>query len=180
MTPHLPTAPEVFILGSSDYGPQVAAYLGLPFCHAAFINERGTQQALDIYRRYYQPSERHPTPQAMICVFALAAETQDAARRLFATRARSRLNRDLGIRAPLQPPDEAMQGASPTELARAEQLAAQAFMGDGPTCAKKLADFASSLGVEHVALLTHAYDIEDRKRSFAILAREFGLKAEAA
>ena len=175
VTPQLPTAPEVFVLGSSDYGPQVAAYLGLPFCFAAFINEQGAEQALDIYREYYKPSERHPKPQAMACVFALAAETPEAARRIFATRARARLNRDRGIRSPLLPPEEALAGASTAELARVEQLAAQAFLGDGPTCAQKLRAYAERLGVQDLALLTQAYDIEDRKRSFALLAKEFAM-----
>ena len=177
VTPHTPGAPEVFVLGSSDYGPQVAAYLGLPFCHASFINERGTEQALEIYRRYYQPSERHPEPVAMACVFALAADTDAEARRVFASRARSRLNRDRGIRAPLQPPDEAMKGASAAELARADQLAAEAFLGDGPTCAGKLRAFAEKMDLQEIAVLTHAFNIEDRKKSFSILAGEFELMA---
>ncbi len=179
VTPQTPHAPEVFVLGSSDYGPQVAAYLGLPFCFAAFINERGAEQAFAIYRRHYQPSKRHPEPRAMVCVFALAADTQAEARRIFATRARSRLNRDLGIRAPLLPPEEAMAGASPAELVRADQLAAQAFLGDGPSCAAKLRAFAEKLDVQEIAVLTHAYRLSDRKRSFEILAREFGLQANA-
>ena len=175
VTPQTPHAPEVFVLGSSDYGPQVAAYLGLPFCFAAFINEPGAEQAFDIYRQHYQPSERHPKPHAMVCVFALAADTQEAARRIFSTRARSRLNRDRGIRAPLLPPDEALAGASAAELARADQLAASAFVGDGPACAMKLRDYGAKLGVQELAILTHAYHVADRKRSFEILAGEFGL-----
>ncbi len=175
VTPQTPNAPEVFVLGSSDYGPQVAAYLGLPFCFAAFINERGVAQALEIYRRHYQPSERHPTPYAMVCVFALAADSTAEARRLFQTRARSRLNRDRGIRAPMLPADAAMQDASPAEVARAEQLAAEAFLGDGPTCAARLRAYATQHDAQELALLTHTYELADRKRSFEILAREFGL-----
>ena len=58
-----PTVPEVWILGSSDYGAQVAAYFGLPFCFAHFITDgRGVEQALAIYREGYRPSERHPHP----------------------------------------------------------------------------------------------------------------------
>ncbi len=178
VTPRTPGAPEVFVLGSSDYGPQVAAYLGLPFCFATFINEQGTEQALEIYRRYYQPSERHPEPVAMACVFALAADTDDEARRVFASRARSRHNRDLGVRAPLLPPEEALAGASAAELARADQLAARAFLGDGPSCAARLRAFAEKAGLQELAILTHAFHVEDRKRSFEILAREFSLPAE--
>ena len=179
VTPSTPHAPHVFVLGSSDYGAQVAAYLGLPFCFAAFINERGAEQALEIYRRQYQPSERHREPHATVCVFALAADSQDEARRLFNTRARARINRDCGVRLPLMAPDEAMKGASAAETARAEQLMAQAFVGDGAACAARLRSYAAGLGIQGLALLTHAFHVADRKRSFEILAKEFGLTPPA-
>src|SRR5690349_7470855 len=82
-----PTAPEVWVLGSSDYGAQVAAYFGLPYCFAHFITEgRGTEQALALYRTQYRPSARHPSPHAALCVWAVAAETEAEAARLFASR----------------------------------------------------------------------------------------------
>src|SRR4051795_2400136 len=60
-----PTAPEPWILGSSDYGAQVAAYFGLPFCFAAFITDgRGTSEALQAYTTGYRPSEAYPAPHA--------------------------------------------------------------------------------------------------------------------
>ena len=53
--------PEVWILGSSDYGPQVAAYFGLPFCFAHFITDgRGVEQAMAVYREGYRPSRTPP------------------------------------------------------------------------------------------------------------------------
>ena len=74
-------SPEVWILGSSDYGAQVAAYFGLPFCFAHFISDgRGADQALgDLSRELIAPAQRHPAPHAAICVWAMAAETQDEA-----------------------------------------------------------------------------------------------------
>ena len=83
-----PTMPEVWILGSSDYGAQVAAYFGLPFCFAHFITDgRGVDQALAIYREGYRPSARHPGPHAALCVWAMAAETRTR-RRICSARAR--------------------------------------------------------------------------------------------
>ena len=59
------TSPELWILGSTDYGAQLGAYLGLPYAYAYFFTEgRGTEQALELYRRLYRPSERHPLPHA--------------------------------------------------------------------------------------------------------------------
>src|SRR6202020_3030352 len=74
--PMAATAPEIWILGSSDYGAQVAAYFGLPFCFAQFITEgAGLDQAFALYREGYRPSAEHPEPHGAICVWACAAET---------------------------------------------------------------------------------------------------------
>jgi luciferase family oxidoreductase group 1 len=176
LTPRPASAPEVWVLGSSDYGAQVAAYLGLPYCFAAFIADRGAEQALEIYRRYYQPSERHPEPYATACVFALAADTNEQARNVFATRARQRLNRDRGIRLPLVPWQEALADPrSPAEEMRFQQLTETALIGDGATCAAKLRSYAQSLELDELTILTHTYDIADRRRSFELLAKEFAL-----
>lgn len=92
------TTPQVWILGSSDYGAQVAAHFGLPYAFAwFFIDGRGGREALEIYRAAYRPSPRHPTPQATICVFALAADTDEEAQHHFTPRAKWRLLRDRGI-----------------------------------------------------------------------------------
>jgi luciferase family oxidoreductase group 1 len=177
VTPRTPGAPEVWVLGSSDYGAQVAAYLGLPFCFAAFINERGCEAALATHRQLYRPSERWPTPFSTACVFALAAETTDEARRVFATRARSRLNRDLGIRTPLLPPDEALADLGPAERSRVDQIMTESIWGDGETCARKLEALAAKWGIDEIVVLTHTYAVEDRKRSFEVLAKHCGLAA---
>src|SRR3984957_2843616 len=103
-----PTTPEVWILGSSDYGAQVAAYFGLPFCFAHFIGDGlGVEQALAIYRGNYRSSARHPGPHAAICVWAMAAETEEEAAYLFRSRQMWRLNRDRGLFTALLSPEEA-------------------------------------------------------------------------
>src|SRR5579875_1643674 len=81
--PQGPTKPQVWILGSSDYGAQVAAYFGLPYCFAHFITDgRGMEQALSIYRDGFRPSPHLAAPHAAICVWALAAESDAEAERL--------------------------------------------------------------------------------------------------
>ena len=103
-----PTMPEVWILGSSDYGAQVAAYFGLPFCFAHFIGDgRGAEQALAVYREGYRPRAATPTPHAAVCVWAMAAETQEEAAYLFRSREMWRLNRDRGLFTALMSPEEA-------------------------------------------------------------------------
>src|SRR6478672_437001 len=78
-----PTTPELWILGSSDYGARLAAHFGLPYAFAYFFSDgRGVEQALDLYRRNYRPSPRYPEPQATICVWAMSADTEAEARHL--------------------------------------------------------------------------------------------------
>ncbi len=102
------TVPEMWILGSSSYGAQVAAHFGLPYCFAWFFSDgRGGRQALELYRETYQPSERHPEPHMGICVWALASDTAEEAQHHFTSRAVWRLSRDRGIFLPFEAPDVA-------------------------------------------------------------------------
>jgi luciferase family oxidoreductase group 1 len=173
------TTPEIWILGSSDFGPQVAAYFGLPFCFAHFITEgRGLDQAFALYREGYRPSARHPTPHSALCVWACTAETTDEAARLFSSREISRLNRDKGIYTALPSPEEAAAYVlSDTDKARRERLRARSIYGTPDVVGAKLRALAEEYQVEEIAILTTLHDPEARRRSYALLAAEFGMKA---
>jgi luciferase family oxidoreductase group 1 len=172
--PSGPTAPEVWILGSSDSGAQVAAYFGLPFCFAHFITDgRGVEQALAVYREGYRPSALHPTPQAALCVWAMAAATQDEAAYLFRSREVWRLNRDRGIFTALASPEEAAaQRYSDAEMARIERLRSRAFYGTPDFVASRLQALADEHGVQEVAILTTLHDPLPRQRSYTLLANQ--------
>jgi len=174
-----PTMPEVWILGSSDYGAQVAAYFGLPFCFAHFITDgRGTAEALSVYRDTYRPSARHPAPHAAICVWVLAAETQEEAAYLFRSRELWRLGRDRGIYTALLSPEEAAAHVySEGELTRLNRMRERALYGTPEMVAAKLRSLADAHQVEEIAILTTLHDPEARRRSYTLLAREFGLRA---
>jgi luciferase family oxidoreductase group 1 len=172
--PSGPTMPEVWILGSSDYGAQVAAYFGLPFCFAHFISDgRGVEQALAVYRQGYRPSVRHPAPHAAICVWAMAAATQEEAAYLFRSREMWRLNRDRGIYTALLSPEEASARAlSEAEEARLDRLRARSYFGTPDVVSGKLLALAAEQGVEEIAILTTLHDPEARRRSYTLLADE--------
>jgi luciferase family oxidoreductase group 1 len=176
-----PTRPELWILGSSDYGAQLAAHFGLPYAYAYFFSDgRGAAEALDLYRRRYRPSPDHPKPQATICVWALAADTEAEARRLAQSREHSRITRELGIREALLPPDEA--GAYPyTEVQRATlaSMRRKAFVGTGPQVAERLHALARELELDELVIVTWTYDPAPRHRSYELLARAFGLVPSA-
>jgi len=71
------------------------------------------EQALDLYRKNYRPSEINPKPIATICVWALAADTEEEALRQFKARESSMIDRKEGIRLPFMPPGEAERPYSP-------------------------------------------------------------------
>jgi luciferase family oxidoreductase group 1 len=176
--PQGPTAPDPWILGSSEYGAQVAAYFGLPFCFAAFITDgRGTAEALESYRVSFRPSPGCPAPHAAICVWALAADDAAEAERQFLSRAAWRLGRDRGVFAPLPSPEEAgVLELSEAERERMARIRSRAIVGTGPQVAGQLQALARHHGVDEVVILTTVHDPSARQRSYAAIAEAAGLK----
>ena len=178
--PEGPTVPEAWGLGSSNYGAQVAAHFGLPYCFAHFITDGlGCAEAIAMYRDLYKPSERHPAPYVSVCVWALAAESEDEAERLYSSRALWRLSRDRGVFVPTPSPEEA--AAHPwtdAERARAEKLRARAIVGTGAQVAERLTALALEVGADEVAVLSTAHDPRARRASYRLIAEAAGLAHE--
>jgi luciferase family oxidoreductase group 1 len=176
-----PHAPEVWILGSSSYGAQLAAHFGLPYAYAYFfVDGEGAEEALDLYRRLYRPSERHPKPQATVCVWALAAETREAALHQALGRERWRVDRARGVLGPLQAPDAiAARGFTAAEWPTVESMRRKAFVGTGSEVAAQLVTLAGELALDEIVVNTWAHDPAVRRMSYALLAHEFGLEAVA-
>lgn len=174
-----PTHPELWILGSSDYGAQLAAHFGLPYAFAYFFTDgQGVEQALELYRRNYRPSVEHPQPEATICVWALAADTESEARHLATSREHSRILRDVGIREALVPPDEAAAYPySQTQRARIESMRRKAFVGTAEQVKAGLTALAAQLQLDELVVVTWTYDPQPRHRSYELLAAAFDLKA---
>jgi luciferase family oxidoreductase group 1 len=166
------TVPEVWMLGSSDYGAQVAAHFGLPYAFAWFFTDgAGAAQALELYRTLYQPSARHPAPHAALCVWALAADTEEEAQFHFASRARFRLLRDRGIFAPLETPEAALAHPyTDAERARLESYRQSAFVGTAAQVAGRIAELAQRLDVQEMVIVSWTTDEAARQRSYRLLA----------
>ena len=171
------TQPELWILGSSDYGAQLAAHFGLPYAFAYFFSEgRGVEEALRLYRENYRPSPRFPRPIATICIWALAADSDEEARRLATTREFWRIGFEKGLRPPLVSPDEALRHPySDAERARIDDMRRRAFVGTAARVAAALKEEARRLALDDLVIVTWTYDAAPRHRSYELLAREFGL-----
>ncbi len=170
-------SPELWILGSSDYGARLAAQYGLPYAYAYFFNDgRGVDAALDLYRRNYRPSERYPQPQATICVWVLAADTEAEARQLAQTREFWRVGFERGLRRPLVTPAVAAAHVySEREQATIAALRAQALVGTAAQVGARLRQLAEHLQLDELVLVTWTFDPAPRRRSFELLAAEFAL-----
>ena len=107
LQPEVETAPEVWLLGSSDYSGALAAELGLRFAFAHFINPRGGDAVARAYRDMFKPTERGRSPQVIVCTFAIVAETDDEAERLAASIDLRRLHMALNIDSPVPTAEEA-------------------------------------------------------------------------
>lgn len=177
-----PTRPQIWILGSSSYGAQVAAHFGLPYAFAQFITDAGAAEAIGLYRGRFKPSPWLAEPHAAVAVFALAAGSEAEARHHASSRFLWRIWRDRGIYAPLPTPERAQEEIAALagyESALVERLAAEAFIGTGPAVQARLASFAAECGADEVAVLTPCHDASARKASYAALAEASGLAKAA-
>ena len=175
--PRGPHLPQIWVLGSSDYGAQLAAHFGLPYAFAYFFTDgQGCEQALELYHSLYKPSERHPTPQATICVWALAADSEAEATHHALSRERWRVDRMRGQLGPLQRPDDiAARGFSADEQAIVDAARSKALVGTAAQVGAKMRALAASLGLDELVVNTWAHDPAVRRHSYALLAREFRL-----
>ena len=172
--PGFERAPEVWVLGSSDYGAQLAAHFGLPYAFAYFFMDgQGVEEALQLYRQLYKPSDRHPKPQPTICIWALVADDAADARHHARSRERWRIDRQRGALGPLQSPDQIAFTAE--EDAQLAGMRRRAFVGSAPEVAGRIRDLAAELGLAEIVVNTWAHDPDVRRQSYALLAREFDL-----
>ena len=169
------TQPQIWMLGSSGYGAQLAGHYGLPYAFAYFITDgEGAAQALDLYRQTFRPGliER---PQPVLCVWALAAETEEEAWFQFRSRERARIDRLTGRVGPMLPPQDALRAYSPAENAEAQSLRQRSLVGSAQQVRDKLEALAAQLQVEELAVITWTWDPAVQRRSYELLAQEFGL-----
>ncbi|MDE0174067.1 MAG: LLM class flavin-dependent oxidoreductase [Defluviicoccus sp.] len=171
------TVPEVWMLGISNYGAQVAAHFGLPYCFAWFFTDgRGAAEALRMYREGYRPSERHPERISGLCVWALAAESEEEAQHHYTPRARWQLLRRQGLYTALETPeDAAAHPYTEPEKAILDRFREQAFVGTPGRVAERIEALATELDVQEIAVVTWTHDEAVRRNSYALLADAFGL-----
>jgi luciferase family oxidoreductase group 1 len=177
--PRGPFAPQIWILGSSTYGAQLAGYFGLPYCFAYFFSDgEGAEEALDAYRRTFQPSAILQKPHCAIVVWGLAAETVEEAEYHYRSRAIQWAVRGRGKFIAMPSPEDALDyPLSEPERARMEAARANALIGPAPEVAARIQALGARLGVDEMVITTGTTSHEARVESYRLFAREFGLQA---
>ena len=174
-------AVEVWILGSSTFGAQLAAMLGLPYAFASHFAPAELDRALAIYRERFQPSERLARPHVMIGVTAIAADTDAEARRLFSSLQQSFVALRTGHPGPLPPPVDDMDGRlDPQAKYMLAQALSCAAVGSPATVQASLAGLITRTGADELMVTSGIFDHAARLRSYEIVARAHEALAGAA
>jgi luciferase family oxidoreductase group 1 len=161
----------LWILGSSHFGAQLAAMLGLPYAFASHFAPGALMSALDIYRREFKPSRQLGKFYAAAGVNVVAARTDAEAARLFTSLQQQFANLVRGTRGRLRPPLENIDAYwSDHEKAQASSMLRYSFVGSKDTVRAGLEDFIARTGVDEVIVSTAVFDHAARLESYEILA----------
>jgi luciferase family oxidoreductase group 1 len=164
-------AVEAWILGSSTYGAQLAAALGLPYAFASHFAPAQMREAVALYRERFRPSARLAAPHVMLGVNVFAAETDADARRLFSSLQQAFLNLRSGRPGKLPPPvDDLEAGLDPYARAMLSNALTCSIVGSPATVRRGLATLVAATGADEFMVTAQIFDHAARKRSFEILA----------
>jgi luciferase family oxidoreductase group 1 len=161
----------LWILGSSLYGAQLAAALGLPYAFASHFAPAELDAALGVYRAQFRPSAQLAAPYAMVGVNAVVAETDGEARRLFTSVQQGFTNLLRGARGRLQPPLDDIAGFwTPAEEAQVSRMLACSFVGSPATVREQLRSFLAQTRADELIVAAGIYEQAARLRSYELLA----------
>ena len=169
--PGVGTQVPVWILGSSLYGAQLAAYLGLPYAFASHFAPDLLEQALAIYRETYRPSARWPTPHTMVGVNIVAADSDAEGARLLTSLQQRFLGMRRGVRGPLPRPLPSMDGLwSEAERAGVERMLAATASGGPDKVRRELEAIIERTAADELIVAGAIHDHVARLRSYEIVA----------
>jgi luciferase family oxidoreductase group 1 len=174
--PGVGTQVPVWILGSSTYGAQLAAMLGLPYAFASHFAPAELDNALALYRDRFRPSDHLDRPYVMVGAMITAADTDAEAQRLATSMYQAFVNLRNGRAARLPPPvDGYLESLDAGARGMIDHALACAIVGGPQTVKAGLEAFIARTGADEVIAANQVFDHAARLRSFEILARAGGL-----
>jgi luciferase family oxidoreductase group 1 len=161
----------LWVLGSSLYGAQLAAALGLPYAFASHFAPADLIAALATYRAGFRPSQQLAQPYAMVGANVVVADTDADARRLFTSVQQGITNLLRGARGQLKPPiDDIETYWTPAEKAHASRMLACSFVGAPSTVRAGLERLLTETRADEIIVAAGIYDQAARLRSYELLA----------
>jgi luciferase family oxidoreductase group 1 len=161
----------LWILGSSLFGAQLAAELGLPYGFASHFAPQALDMALSIYRERFKPSAQLSAPYVLVGINVVAAQSDEEARRLATSQQMSFADLFRGARNLMQPPiDDIESYWSPQEKAQASQMLACSVVGSPETVRRGMQVIIDRTNADEFMIVSDLFDPEKRLRSFEIIA----------
>ncbi|MBX3581437.1 MAG: LLM class flavin-dependent oxidoreductase [Rhizobiaceae bacterium] len=172
---------EVWVLGSSTYGAQLAAMLGLPYAFASHFAPAEMEHAIEIYRSRFQPSERLSKPRLMLGLNVFAAATDAEARLLFSSLQQAFVNLRTGRPGKLPAPVEGFEDTlDPMAKGMLANALSCSIVGSPATVQSGLEAFVRRTGADELMVTAQIYDHGARVKSFEILAQANNALSKAA
>jgi luciferase family oxidoreductase group 1 len=161
----------VWILGSSTFGAQLAAALGLPYAFASHFAPQMMMQAIEIYRATFRPSAQLDKPHVMLGFNVFAADSDEEAHLLATSMQQAFVNLRSGRPTRLQPPREGyLDNLGPAERGMLDQVLSCSAIGARGTVAAQLEAFIARTGADELMITSQIFDHAKRLRSYEITA----------
>jgi luciferase family oxidoreductase group 1 len=175
--PSGPTAPEVWLLGSSDQSAAIAAHFGTGFSFAHFINQDGGAAVTRAYREQFRPSAWQDAPRASAAVFVVCADTEAEARRLAKSRELFIVRLYTGRPGRYPSVEEAeTYPYTERELAILRHAQGRTVAGAPEQVRARLEALAAEYQADELIIVSITHDPKARRRSYELLAKVFGLE----
>jgi luciferase family oxidoreductase group 1 len=160
---------EVWMLGSSLFGAQLAAKVGLPYAFASHFAPAQLARAAQVYRNLFKPSPRAARSRLMLGVNVVVADTDAEARRLRTSGEQAFVALRRGKPIKLPPPVDHLE-LRPEERAMLDDVLAASFVGSPDTVRRELAAFVERHGPDELIVASQIFDHAARLRSYELLA----------
>jgi luciferase family oxidoreductase group 1 len=165
---------QLYILGSSLFGAQVAAHMGLPFAFASHFAPQMLDEALQIYRNLFRPSKMLDRPYAMAAMNVIAADSDEEAAYLATSIQQSFVALRTGNPRQMPPPVEGyLETLPPGAVAALQDVLSCSAIGSAETVNAGIEAFAKRTNADEIVVAASIFDHEKRKRSLAITASAF-------
>ena len=166
------TSPEIWMLGTSNYGSQLAAYLGIPYCYAYFITEgQGISESIKNYKENFKPSKFLNKPKVNVCLWALASDDDEKAEYLFSSRAYWKIARNYGELDTLKSPKDALSKLNENNwMSEFKNMISSSIVGSSETVKNKINSIKDDNDFDELTILTWCHDEKERINSYKIFS----------